>query len=134
MGTSRRRCFVAGAIACAVALLPSSAAADQDLRSLMVDPPDSTWVEATATPKVLDGPFTADSYSAYLQAVGADTASEAAANKQKLTDYGLTAGYARTWVQRRTDDFLTERVFDFRDHTGADYWYADLKLENQTSD
>ncbi|HET7466724.1 MAG TPA: hypothetical protein VFL29_08650 [Candidatus Dormibacteraeota bacterium] len=132
MGTSRSRLFVACAIACALAVLPAPAAADQDLKSLLVDPPTTDWVEAGATPTVLVGPFTADSYGAYIQAAGG-TAAQAADTVNALHRYGMTGGYSREWEQRGSGDVIVERVFAFRDTSGADFWYSGVKLDSQTS-
>jgi hypothetical protein len=127
------RALVAGALAASLALLPSAAAAGVDLKSLLAEPPSSDWVEAGATPTVLDGPFSAETYAAYLQAVGADTAAQAAGQISRLQRYGFAAGYAREWEQRGTQDTLVERVFEFGDSNGAGYWYSDLKIGAQTS-
>ncbi len=133
MGTSWPRYFVVGVIACGLALLPASAAADQDLRSLLADAPSSSWVEADPTPTVMDGPFTAQSYADYLQAVGVNTPTQAANNVSYLNRYGFVAGYARSWEERGSQDLLVERVFAFQAGSGADFWYADIKLDSQTS-
>ena len=121
-----------GALAFGLALLPLAASASVDLKSLLVAPPTSDWVEADATPTILEGPFTAESYAAWLQAVGSNTATQAADNIDTLRRYGFATGYARSWEQRGTQDLLEEHVFEFADSQGAGYWYADIKLGNQT--
>ena len=126
-----RRAVGAGAVALVMALMPLAATADVDLKSLLVDPPTSDWIEAEGTPATLDGPFTADSYAAFLQANGG-SAANASSTKNALNAYRLTGGYARWWEQRGTQDLLIERVFEFADDAGANNWYSDIKLGAQT--
>jgi hypothetical protein len=95
-----------------------------DLSVYLPPPPGTDWVEASVTPTVIDGPFTARDYGVLVS----DTASERALNK-----YGFVAGFGRTWEQRGTHDYLVERVFQFDSTRNAIYWYDGLKLDNQTS-
>lgn len=122
---------VLASLAAVLGLLPIAAAASVDLKSLLADPPSSDWLESEPTPTILDGPFTAESYGAYQQAIDT-TGSTHTSTVAKLHRYGFAAGYARSWEQRDTQDDLDERVFEFADSAGAGYWYADLKRESQT--
>jgi hypothetical protein len=102
--------------------------ANTDLLSLLAAAPSADWIEAGSTPTVLEGQFTAASYSAYLQSVDATPNTI----EGVLNLYGFRDGYAREWEQRGTDDILTERVFEFGDSRGASYWYRDLALGVKT--
>lgn len=113
---------------------PSPSPAGQDLSSLLAPPPASDWFEEASTPTTLDGPFTVHQYAAYLQAVGADNAQQAAQEESKLNRYGMTGGYGGAWeMHSGAQDLLEERVFAFQDSSGADLWYADLKDDSETS-
>jgi hypothetical protein len=131
MGAGHRAGAGFTAMALAFGLLAVTASAAQaatDLNSLLAPAPTVDWIEAGATPTVLDGEFTAHTYAAYLQAVGTKTTT----TESTLNLYGFQDGFAKEWEQRGTQDLLIERVFEFRDSRGAGFWYAELKLEAQT--
>lgn len=115
----------------AVALLLVSASATSadasQLSAWLAPAPGADWVEATATPTTLEGPFSSHAYSNYLQTVSPSTPSVA----DELDALAFRSGYSRTWVQGGTNDQLTERVFQFGDALGAAAWYANLKQQNQ---
>ena len=120
--------------AMAAIALASPSPGGQDLSSLLARPPSSDWFEEAPTATTIDGPFNAHQYAAYLQAVGANTAQQAAQNESILNQYGMTGGYGRTWeTHSGAQDLLVERVFAFQDSSGADSWYADLKDDSETS-
>ncbi|HET9410959.1 MAG TPA: hypothetical protein VFO75_03655, partial [Candidatus Dormibacteraeota bacterium] len=113
------------------ALLVSTATAtsadSSQLSSWLAPAPGSDWVEAAPTPTTLEGPFSSQSYSNFLQTTSPTTPSVT----DQLNALAFREGYARTWVQGSTNDQLTERVFRFGDVLGASAWYANLKAQNQ---
>jgi hypothetical protein len=122
---------VAAPVLVAVALLvltASATSADASrLYSSLAPAPGADWVEATSTPTTLEGPFSSQSYSNYLQTTSPSTPSVA----DQLDALAFREGYARMWVQDGSHDLLTERVFRFGDVLGASAWYENLKLQNQ---
>lgn len=98
--------------------------AGTDLSAYLPPPPGTDWIEASRTPDIIAGSFTAHDYGVLVQ----DAASERSLNR-----YGFVAGFGRTWAQKVSQDYLVERVFQFNSPNGATYWYQGLKLDNQTS-
>jgi len=133
-GGTRR--FAAATILALAAVLSAglSAAAEAtpaDLRSVLAAPPENDYVEATPRPDTLDGPFDAKGYADFVSAVNSDDASSLATD---LTAYGMTRGYGLTWIQRGSQNYLEEFVFEFRLASGAKYWLADEKDGTSTMD
>src|SRR4029077_6658935 len=76
-----------------LALAPISALADTDLRALLAVARGQNWIEASASPTVLDGPFTVTSYVNNIVALGGKPGSAGV----DLALDGFTRGYARQW-------------------------------------
>jgi len=114
------------ALALAVAAVPAAAAAD-GLSSMLAPAPGADWVESQPAPTILDGPFDAHAYAAYLQALAPRSPSLETA----LRNLTFQDGYARAWVQTGSNDALAERVFQFGDAAGAGAWYTSLQRQNQ---
>ena len=122
--------FAAAAVSAVALLLFSASATSADvsqLYSALAPAPGADWVEATPNPTTLEGPFSSQAYSNYLQTVSPKTPSVA----DQLNSLAFRSGYGRTWVQGSSNDQLTERVFQFGDVLGASAWYANLKQQNQ---
>ncbi|HET7420217.1 MAG TPA: hypothetical protein VFL27_07535 [Candidatus Dormibacteraeota bacterium] len=119
-----------GAVALLIGVLISgstAALAATDLQSLLASPPSSDWVMSSAGSDILAGPFTAQSYGAYVdQSTGTPgrTASGLEAD-------GFIAGYADAWIQTTTRDALAERVFEFRSSLGADDWFSGVRVDSE---
>ena len=106
-------------------LAASEVSADSDLRGLLAAPPSSDWLERSPTPQTLAGAFDAHAYDVFVADNGG--------SEDALKKYRFVAGYDREWEQKVTQDYLVERVFQFQQASGANYWYGDLKLDNQTT-
>jgi hypothetical protein len=111
-----------------VAASPSGAAAATDLSGYLAPPPDSTWNNVTGN-DVLDGPFTAHSYAAFV--AGADATPNNV--ESDLTSLGFLAGFAREWYQPALGEELIERIFQFKSASGATEWYQGVKSDSQGS-
>ena len=111
----------------AAALLTQVAAASPvpDLRSYLAPAPAGDWFEHPADPTDAIGPFDAATYGASVDDNGA--------SERALGRLGFVSGYGRDWVQRGSQDFLVERVFEFGSPEGAIRWLNDLKTSNETS-
>jgi hypothetical protein len=95
-----------------------------DLRYALAYPPNSDYVEVTPTATILDGPFTAQQYAAYLKAIGQDASTVVTGFRL----YGFTRGYARSWVEKGTLRALIERAFEFSSGSGANSFYEAIKV------
>ncbi len=119
---------VAALAALALVLAAAPAAADSGgLASMLAPAPASDWIESQPAPTVLEGPFDARSYAAYIQAL----APRSPSMEKALRNLTFQQGYARAWVQSGSNDALAERVFQFGDATGAGAWYTSLQRQNQ---
>jgi len=114
------------ALALAAAGVPALAASD-GLSSLLAPAPGADWVESPSAPTILEGPFDAHAYAAYLQAL----APRSPSMEKALQNLTFQRGYARAWVQTGSNDALAERVFQFGDASGAGAWYTSLQRQNQ---
>lgn len=114
-----------------VALLAQLGAASPspDPGSYLADAPSFSWVEEVRSTDVLEGKFSAADYAAYIQA-GTASPNSVAAN---LTSLGFVRGFGREWGQVRTQDYLVERVFQFRDATGSRTWFRNIQAESENS-
>ena len=120
------------ALAIALAVTPAIALADSttvDLSTTLAAPPSSDYVEATPSATILDGPFTAQQYADFVTAIGANSGDI----KTAFTADGFKRGFARSWVERRTQRILVERVFELSSGSGATSLYSQLKLGAQTA-
>ena len=108
-----------------VAMLQVAAASPApDLSTYLAPAPSPDWVDAPAAPDVINGPFTAHDWAAYV----GDTRTEGTLNRT-----GFVAGYGKSWEQKVTQDFLEEQVFEFKSSDGARRAYDGFKLAGQTS-
>ena len=100
------------------------------LRATLADPVSAGFVEADqGTPKVLEGPFSAQSYADYFQ-TDQKTRDALVAS---LTSEGFLAGYARSWYKLGSRIFLGESVLAFQASTGAKSALQLSKLQYATS-
>lgn len=116
------------AIATQAILLTATPTSSSDLSALLALPAGTNWIDVAASPVNLVGYFNAHDYAVFLKAVGTSPGSVETA----MNLYGFTRGYGLEWEQRGTTDLLIERVFEFRDSTGANAWYSDLKRGSET--
>jgi hypothetical protein len=100
-----------------------------DLSTLLGPPPSTDWVDVASAPNTLVGSFSAHDYAVFLNSVGTSPGSV----ETELNLYGFTRGYGLEWEQRGTTDVLVERVFEFRDSAGANYWYSALKRGSEVA-
>lgn len=125
----RRGAVAALAVAASLVLAPASAAAagKLDLGAILAPAPSSDYLEIPPGP-VIDGPFDARVYAAYLTAVNGSDASNVVPTLERD---GLMRGYGRSWLQLKTAFGLYERVFEFATATGAHQWLGRQRLGNQ---
>jgi len=112
-------------LAAVAALLQVAAASPSpDLRQYLAPAPGTDWVDAPASPEVINGPFNAHDWAAYVD----DAKAEAS-----LHLYGFVTGYGLAWQQKVTKDFLEEHVFQFTGGRGARYLFDAFKVDTKTS-
>jgi len=112
------------------AAVPAQAATD--LSSLLADGPGFDWREfGGGNQDVIEGPFTAKSYSDFID----KTTGTPGTTASVLQSYGFNGGYGKEWQQLGSHDLLVERVFQFDSDSGATSWYDDIKsgTESQAS-
>ncbi len=118
------------AVAASLGLLPAGAAAASkpvDLGAVLAPAPSSDFLEIPPGP-VIDGPFDARVYAAYVTAVNGSDASKVVPTLERD---GLTRGFGRSWLQLGTEYGLYERVFEFATAAGAGKWLDRQRLGNQ---
>ena len=126
----RRGAVAALAVAASLGLAPAGAAAAgkaADLGAILAPAPSSDFLEIPPGP-VIDGPFDARVYAAYLTAVNGTDASRVVPTLERD---GLKRGFGRSWVQLGTEYGLYERVFEFVTAAGAGQWLDRQRLGNQ---
>lgn len=125
----RKGAIAALAVAASLALAPANAAAagKPDLGAILAPAPSSDYLEIPPGP-VIDGPFDARVYAAYLTAVNGSDASKVVPTLERD---GLIRGFGRSWLQLGTAYGLYERVFEFATTTGARQWLDRQRLGNQ---
>ena len=92
-----------------MSLIAAASPSPSPVLSAYLAPVSDTWVEEAARPDVLDGPFTSHDYGVLVQDTDVG---------KTLDRYGFVAGFAHTWRQKITQDYLVERVFEFDSSSG----------------
>jgi hypothetical protein len=126
----RRGAVAALAVAASLGLAPAGTAAagnPVDLGAILAPAPSADFLEIPPGP-VIDGPFDARVYAAYVTAVNGADASNVVPTLERD---GLRRGYGRSWLQLGTEYGLYERVFEFGTPTGAHQWLDRQRLGNQ---
>jgi hypothetical protein len=126
----RRGAIAALAVAAWLGLAPTGAAAAGkavDLGAILAPAPSSDFLEIPPGP-VIDGPFDARVYAAYVTAVNGSDASQVVPTLERD---GLKRGFGRSWLQLGTEYGLYERVFEFATAAGAGKWLDRQRLGNQ---
>ena len=126
----RRGALAALAIAASLGLTPAGAAAASahvDLGAILAPAPGPDYLEVPPGP-VIDGPFNAVVYAAYVTAVNGSDASKVVPTLERD---GLKRGFGRSWLQLGTGYGLYERVFEFATAAGAGQWLIRQRLGNQ---
>jgi hypothetical protein len=121
--------LVALAVAASPGLAPAgvAAAAQMDLGAILAPAPGPDYLEVPPGP-VIDGPFNARVYAAYVTAVNGSDASRVVPTLERD---GLRRGFGRSWLQLGTGYGLYERVFEFATAEGAGQWLIRQRLGNQ---
>lgn len=130
IGPMRRGAAAALAVAASLGLAPAGSAAagtQLDLGAILAPAPSSDYFEVPPGP-VIDGPFNARVYAAYVTAVNGSDASKVVPTLERD---GLRRGFGRSWLQLGTGYGLYERVFEFATAAGAGQWLIRQRLGNQ---
>lgn len=126
----RRGALAAFAVAASLGLSQAGAAAagaQMDLGAILAPAPSSDYLEVPPGP-VIDGPFNARIYAAYVTAVNGSDASKVVPTLERD---GLRRGFGRSWLQLGTGYGLYERVFEFATAAGAGHWLNRQRFGNQ---
>jgi hypothetical protein len=126
----RRGALAALTVAASLGLAPAGAAAagtPVDLGAILAPAPGSDYLEVPHGP-VIDGPFNARVYAAYVTAVNGSDASKVVPTLERD---GLKRGFGRSWLQLGTGYGLYERVFEFATAEGAGQWLIRQHVGNQ---
>jgi hypothetical protein len=124
------RALVALVVAASLGLAPAGTAAanrQMDLGAILAPAPSPDYLEVPPGP-VIDGPFNARVYAAYVTAVNGSDASKVVPTLERD---GLRRGFGRSWLQLGTGYGLYERVFEFATAAGAGQWLTRQRLGNQ---
>lgn len=89
------------------------------LQKMVVDAPDSGWIESVPAPNTLEGPFDAQSYADDVYD-DAQTKADVAAH---LDSYGFLGGYGRSFYKSSKKAWIEEDVKSFDTRAGAiSFW------------
>jgi hypothetical protein len=93
------------------------------LQKMLVNAPDSGWIESTPAPNTLEGPFDAQAFTTDVY-VDSQTRTDVS---QHLQNYGFLGGYGRTFYKASRKAWIEEDVKSFDTKSGAVAFWTWMK-------